>query len=197
MIPKYIFRSSGQAGFSTPRRTFHGNQRSVFGLTHRPVSDSVNRNTSSRTEVKNIPAKILRNYKNVASHGQTKFDLPQRKCARFRYGHDEESKNLTTDSTPVQTAIWPGLCQSQVSTISSDQFGTLSKSQVPDSLEAPHWALLESPEYSDELRTDSTDTSMKWQWPPRMLYILEPVKFMVRQIWKHTEFSFHQRRTRP
>jgi hypothetical protein len=47
-------------------------------------------------------------------------------------------------STPVQTAIWPALCQSDVSTISSGQFGTLSKSQVPVSLEGTHWAILES-----------------------------------------------------
>jgi len=98
----------------------------------------------------------------MASHGQTKFDLPQKKCPRFRYDHDVESKNLTADSTPVQTAIWPALCQSDVSMISSDQFGTLSKSQVPDSLEASHWALLESSQKSDELRTYSTYTSMKW-----------------------------------
>lgn len=52
MISKYIFRFSGQAEFSTPRQTFHGSQCSVFGLTHRPVSDSVKRNISSRTEVK-------------------------------------------------------------------------------------------------------------------------------------------------
>jgi len=52
MISKYIFRSSGQAEFSTPKQTFHGNQCPVFGLTHRPVSDSVNSNTSFRTDVK-------------------------------------------------------------------------------------------------------------------------------------------------
>jgi hypothetical protein len=162
MISKNTFTSSGQAEFSTPRQTLHGNQRSVFGLTHRPVSDSMNRNTPSRTVVKKNTCKILRNYKNVASHGQTKFDLPQRMCPRFRYDHDVESKNLTTDSTQAQTAIRPALCQSDVCTISSDQSGTLSKSQAPDSLEAPHSALLESTKKSDELRTESTHTSMKW-----------------------------------
>jgi hypothetical protein len=147
IISKYTFRSSGQAEFSTPRQTFHGNQCSVFGPTHRPVSDSANRihhPEPRKGRKKNPPAKILRNYKNVASHGQTKFDFPQKKCPGFRYDHDVESTNLTTDSTPVQTAIWPALCQSDVSTISSGQFGTLSKSQVPVSLEGTHWAVLES-----------------------------------------------------
>jgi hypothetical protein len=61
-----------------------------------------------------MPAKILRDYENVVSHGKTNLSWKKNRGPGFGMIMQYDSSNLTTDSTLLQTAIWINLRQSDV-----------------------------------------------------------------------------------
>jgi hypothetical protein len=86
--------------------------------------------------------------------------VKQSLISRKGYDHDVESRNLPMDRRPVQTAIRTVLCHNYVCILGP--IWHIIKKPGPWLSWSVTRALLDLPQKIDELKTESTETSMKW-----------------------------------